>query len=87
MAKLTPSRLSGVYGMTTFTAIELFALADKYEQQIKDPKNHDDPRWLQRWADKIRRLAIKKESAVAHKESTRRKAPTAKPLSDNTRNA
>ena len=87
MPKLTPSRLSGVYGMATFTAAELYARADKYERQIKDPKNQDDPRWLQRWADKIRRLAVKKEQAVTHKKAKHRKPSTAKHADDNTTNA
>jgi hypothetical protein len=75
MAKLTPSRLDGVYGMATFTSAELFALADKFEAQIKVPANHDDPKWLQRWADKIRKLAIQKEKAVMHKKARRRTNP------------
>jgi uncharacterized protein YecT (DUF1311 family) len=35
MAKLTPSRLSGPYGMRKFTADQLFAHAEKLETQIK----------------------------------------------------
>ena len=73
--------------MTTFTSTELFALADKYERQITNPKNLDDPRWLQSWADKIRRLGVKKEQAVAHKKSKHRKLSTAKHADDNTTNA
>jgi hypothetical protein len=73
MAKLTPSRLRGVYGMRKFTADQLFAHAEKLEAQIKDPANTDDPKWLQQWADKIRWLARQKETAKAHKDGTRRR--------------
>jgi len=72
MAKLTPSRLTGVYGMRKFTADQLFAYADKLEAQIKHPANTDDPKWLQQWADKMRWLARQKEKAKAHKDGTRR---------------
>ena len=71
MAKLERGRLNGVYGMQTFTAAELLALADQWEAQIQDPQNRDDPRWLRRWAEDARRLAAKKERAKAHKERQR----------------
>ena len=54
MAKLTPSRLDGVYGMRKFTAEELHDIADSSVQQIADPTNTDDPKWLWRWAKKFR---------------------------------
>jgi hypothetical protein len=63
MPKVEAGRLDGVWGMETFAAEELFAWADKLEAQIKDPANTDDPRWLQRRADKVRRLAGRKEKA------------------------
>ena len=68
MAKITPARLDGVYGMRKFTAEELYALADEYEARIIDPKNTDDPKWLQRWADRVRKLARQKEQALEHKQ-------------------
>lgn len=68
MANLERGRLDGVYGMRKFTAAELFDWANELEAQIKNPFNPDDPRYLQRWADKIRRLAIKKNRAKLHKE-------------------
>jgi hypothetical protein len=71
MAKLERGRLNGVYGLQTFTAAELRALADQGESQIQDPQNQDDPRWLRRWAEDVRRLAAKKEKAKAHKERQR----------------
>ncbi len=67
MPKLTPARLDGVYGMEKFTAEELHAKADAYEEQIIDPNNTDDPKWLQRWANRIRKLAGKKEKSREHK--------------------
>jgi len=71
MPKLTPARLDGVYGMRRFTAAQLHELADQYERQITDPHNTDDPRWLRRWADRLRTLAIKKEAAKEHKREER----------------
>ena len=71
MAKLQRGRLDGVYGMRTFTSAELIAMADRWESQIKDPQNRDDPRWLRRWAEDARRLATKKEKEKAHKERQR----------------
>lgn len=67
MPKLTPARLDGVYGMQRFTAEQLHQRADQIEKQIADPSNTDDPCWLRRWADRIRRLALKKEAAAEHK--------------------
>jgi hypothetical protein len=69
MPKIERGRISGLYGMTSSTAAELLARAEKFEAQITDPRNTDDPKWLQRWADKMRRLAVKKTRAHAHKEN------------------
>ena len=69
MPKLTPARLDGIYGMEKFTAEELHAKADEYERQITDPNNTDDTIWLQRWPDRIRKLAVQKEKACEHKEN------------------
>jgi hypothetical protein len=67
MAKVDQGRLDGVWGMRKFTAAELYALADDHERMITDPENTDDPKWLQRRADRLRRLAYKKEKALRHK--------------------
>jgi len=69
MAKLDPARLDGVYGMRKFTAEELYAFADELEARIESPTNTDDPKWLRRWINRVRRLAGEKEKAVEHKES------------------
>lgn len=53
--------------MRRFTSGELHDLADQYEAQIADPTNEDDPKWLQRWADKIRRLDVRKDKLQEHK--------------------
>ena len=71
MAKVERGRLSGLHGMSSFTSAELLSWAGELERQIKSPYNQDDPRWLQRWADKMKRLAAKKEKAKAHKERQR----------------
>jgi hypothetical protein len=71
MAKLKAGRLNGIYGMRTFTSSELLTWANQLENRINDPQNRDDPRWLRRWAEKMRRLAIQKEKAKAHKEKRR----------------
>ncbi len=72
MAKIEPGRLSGFNGMESHTADELYAWADRLETQINDPENTDDPKWLQRWADKMRRLALQKEKAKQHKNTQRK---------------
>jgi len=64
MPKLEKGRLDDIAGMRKFGAAELYMMANGLEAQICDPKNQDDPKWLQRWADKIRRLAEKKEDVV-----------------------
>lgn len=71
MAKIEKGRLDSVWGMRTRTADELRAWATEIEAQINDPENTDDPKWLQRWADRINRLADKKEKAIAHKNRQR----------------
>jgi len=78
MPKLKKGRLDGVDGMQKFGAAELYMLANGYEAQIRDPKNTDDPKWLQRWADKILRLAEKKEKALRRKIVDSESAPKAK---------
>ena len=69
MPKVDQGRLDGVWGLQKFTAAELYALADKHERMINDPENTDDPEWLQRRADRLRRLARQKEKALRHKLS------------------
>jgi hypothetical protein len=59
-------------GMRKFTAEELHDNADTDVQQIGDPANTDDPKWLWRWARKLRRLARKKEKAREHKARQRK---------------
>lgn len=71
MAKIERGRISGLHGMTSWSSVELFAWAAELEKQIQSPFNKDDPRWLQRWADKIKRLAVKKEKAKIHKKRQR----------------
>jgi hypothetical protein len=73
MAKLTPSRLDGVYGMRKFTADKLHKAADANVSQIGDPKNTNDPTWLWRWSKTLRWLARKKEKAREHKTRQRKR--------------
>ena len=72
MPKLTPARLDGVYGMRQFTADELHQHADRLELQVADPRNTDDPKWLRRWANRIRQLARRKEVSGEHKRTQRK---------------
>lgn len=67
MPKLERGRLDSLDGMKKFGAAALYRMANGIEAQIRDPRNTDDPKWLQRWADKIRHLAEKKEKAVRTK--------------------
>jgi hypothetical protein len=73
MPKISQGRLDGFSGMSKFTAEELHSFADQYESEINNPKNTDDPKWLQRRADKLRALAIQKEKALDHKSSQKKK--------------
>lgn len=63
MAKIERGRIDGVYGMESFTSAQLLRWVQRLEEQIIDPKNTDDPKWCQRWRDKIYRLAMKKQKA------------------------
>lgn len=72
MPKLTPARLDGVYGMRAFTAAALHALADGLERDAADPACPDDPKWVLRWATRVRRLAEEKERSVEHRASRKR---------------
>jgi len=74
MPKIERGRISGLEGMESHSSAELLAWAGSLEAQIIDPRNSDDPKWLQRWADKMRRLAAQKERAHAHKHRRRRTA-------------
>ena len=54
--------------MRRHTAEELFSYARDLDAQAADPSNRDDPRWLRRWAQKIRQLADDKVAALEHKK-------------------
>ena len=54
--------------MESHTSSELFALADRLRSQAADPKSADDPKWLNRRADKLAVLAKAKEKALEHKQ-------------------
>lgn len=63
MAKIERGRLSGIDGMRRHTAEELYSYARDLETQAADPQNTDDPVWLRRRAERIRRLADAKLAA------------------------
>jgi hypothetical protein len=67
MAKVSRGRISGVDGMNAHSAAGLLAWAKRLEHQTRNPRNEEDPRWLWRQAEKLRRLAEKKVAARAHK--------------------
>jgi hypothetical protein len=78
MPKLLRGRLDGLHGMRSFTSEELFAFAARLEQQAAAPDCADDPRWLRRWATRVRRLAELKEDACVsrsrdHRDDHRRR--------------
>lgn len=74
MPKISRGRLDGIHGMSSFTSAELVALADRLEAQLHDALNTDDPRWLKRWAAKVRRLALQKEQAFEQRVREHRDA-------------
>ena len=67
MPKVYKGRLDGVHGMATFTAQQLHAMADDYEEQAKAEDSPDDPKWCLRRASRLRALAKQKEKALEHK--------------------
>jgi hypothetical protein len=67
--KIFTDRLGGLRVMSSHTSGELYAMADKLEAQIGDPRNHDDSKWLKRWSGKCRWMAAKKEKAIEHKRA------------------
>ena len=73
MPKISQGRLDGLSGMNKFTAEEIHAFADQYESEITNPKNTDDPKWLQRRADRLRKLATQKGKALDHKSTQKKK--------------
>jgi len=54
-------------------ADKLDAYAKKLEAKIKDPGTTDDPRWLRRWADRLRLWAALKEKGFEHKHAQKKK--------------
>ncbi|MES9993423.1 MAG: hypothetical protein ABW098_15845 [Candidatus Thiodiazotropha sp.] len=67
MAKIKQGRIDGIEGMSSYSADELFVMAEEYESKIDNPNNTDDSKWLKRRADKLRALAVEKEKAKEHK--------------------
>lgn len=67
MPKVEQGRLFGLHGMGSYTFEELDELADERLRRIDDPDNTDDPKWLKRRADRLRKLARQKEKSVEHR--------------------
>ncbi|MEM7678818.1 MAG: hypothetical protein AAF449_22780 [Myxococcota bacterium] len=72
MPKLDCGRLDGLDGMAGFTAEELYDRAKELEAKASDPASQDDPRYLKRWAAKVRNLAERKEKSLEHKTGQRK---------------
>jgi hypothetical protein len=68
MPKLNQGRLAGTNGMNTFTAEELHQWADELELKAIQENCEDDPRYILRWAEKIRKLAVAKEKNLEGKK-------------------
>ena len=71
MSKPSQGRFDGVWGIREFTAEQLFAWAEEYQARITDSNNTDDPKWLQRRADRIRLRATAKQKAAELKQRER----------------
>jgi hypothetical protein len=72
MPKIAKGRLDGLYGMSSFTAAELFAIADQLDGHVADPLNKDDPKWLRRRAARVRSLAVLKEKSAEQRARDKR---------------
>jgi hypothetical protein len=59
--------------MASYTADDLYTLADHLDGRAEDPRVRDHPAWLRRWADDARRLAAMREAAQVHKAGTQRR--------------
>jgi hypothetical protein len=72
IAKVRRGRLSGPDGMDTHSAGQLYTWAEDLDVSARSPEAPDDPRWLRRWAGRIRQLADKKVKARVHRFLDRR---------------
>jgi hypothetical protein len=64
-------RFGGFAGMDAHAFEELHAWANRLERRSHCSDPADDPRWLQRRADRLRDLAVQKERAREHKAAQR----------------
>ncbi len=67
MPKVEKGRLDGVRNMQRFSASDLHEIANEYDAKFDDPSNQDDPKWLRRRADRMRKLALGKQKSFEHK--------------------
>jgi hypothetical protein len=65
-------RFGGFAGMDSKTAEELHAWADRLDRRSSYSNPADDPRWLRRHANLLRRLAEQKERSCEHKAASRK---------------
>ena len=63
MPKLNRGRVTRLDDMQGLTAEELAERAAQMEAQANDPQSTDDPAWLRRWAEKLRKLSAQKARA------------------------
>lgn len=71
MPKLNRGRVTRLDDMQGLTAEDLAERATQMEAQANDPQSTDDPAWLQRWAGKLRQLAVRKARARDRKSRGR----------------
>ena len=62
-----------VQRMRSRTAEELLERADSLEARIEKPMNTDDPLWVQRGIENLRRAAARREKAALKKRLERAK--------------
>lgn len=74
MPKVKRGRLDGLWGMTKFTAEELFRWSRTYETRLNSHHLQDKghPNWLKRRAIKLQKLAEQKQKMRLHKTQQRR---------------
>ena len=60
--------------MGRFDAKKIIEMAEKYEAKINDPSNRDDPRWLQKHANALRKWAAQRLKGFKHKQRQKSKS-------------
>jgi hypothetical protein len=65
--------MANVHRRRRRSAPEILIRADKLQAKAEEPGNRDDPAWLLRRAEQMRRYAVRRQKARTRKAEERRK--------------